>query len=450
MTSRGFILRFRRRGRPRPRQKGIALIAAIVALGICAVVSYDFSGTTNLDYAAAANHRDAVRAQFLARSALNLSELVIRMQQELDAQRNNIGPMQITDYADQLMMAFCGTREEVEGAVGVPMEQLKGLGADVGTCGVSYFETEDGKINLNCAGGNAATAEALKKRLQSLVFFPAFDPIFQEETADGWRRDRDTQVYALLDYVDKDRAKTDAPGTPEDFGYENLRDDYKAKDNYLDSPGEIRLIRGVDDRFWNVFGPAFTIYGSCKTNLSAVKDTNLIASIIQLTAKEPNDPVVQDPQKLWLLAGVVVKAREFGFVFGSTADFVEFVKDPRAAMGAATQDPSQPGGAAGGATGGSTGGIDPLQACCGIPAGTPIGVALEQTKVDQIATAEAYRTYRVEAWGEVARAQLDAEGNPIFPPIRRTWTGVWNTKNQNQNKRNNVGATGTWVFLKEE
>ena len=446
MTSRGFILRFRRRARPKARQKGIALVAAIVALGICAVVSYDFSGSTNLDYAAAANHRDAVRAQFLGRSALNLSELVIRMQQKLDGQQDSpLGPIQITDYADQLMMAFCGTREEVEGAVGVPMEQLKGLGADVGTCGISYFETEDNKINLNCAGGSTAVADSLKKRLQALVFFPAFDPIFQEETADGWRRDRDTQVFALLDYIDKDRAKTDAPGTPEDYGYENLRDDYKAKDNYLDSVGEIRLIRGVDDRFWNLFGPLFTVYGQCKTNVKALDDALLAQSLIFLGAKDQNDPVIQDPQKLWLLANVVVKAREFGFVFASLQDFAEFVKDPRAAMGAATQDPNQPGGASS-----STSGTDPLAACCGVPVGMPLGVELNTQNLGQIATSEPFRTYRVEAWGEVARAQLDSEGQPIFPPIRRTWTGVWNTRTQNQNKRNNVSSAGAWVFLKEE
>jgi general secretion pathway protein K len=447
MTSRGFSIRLRlRRDRSRPRERGIALIAAIVAIGICAVISYDFSSTTNLDMTAAANQRDAARAQLLARSALNLSELVIRMQQELDGQRNGpLGPIQITDYADQLMMAFCGTREEVEAAVGVPVTELKGLGADVGTCGVDYFETEDGKINLNCAGGNQATTDTLLTRLQSLVFFPAFDPVFQEETADGWRRDRDTQVYALMDYIDRDRAKTKSPGTPEDFGYENLRDDYKAKDNYLDSLGEIRLIRGVDDRFWNVFGPAFTIYGGCQTNLAAVKDVNLVASIIQLSAKDPNnDPVVQDPQKLWMLAGVVVKAREFGFYFSEPNDFVEFVKDPRAALGAASDQAAAAGAPS------PTGGADPLTACCGVPPGMQLGVVLDPAALGRIAKAGPFRTYRVHAWGEVARAQVDAEGNPVFPPIRRTLTAVFDTQPTNQNKRTITPDKGTWVFLKEE
>src|SRR5262245_28164566 len=242
------------------------MMAALVALVVCAVIVTEFGSSTNLDMTSATNQRDAMRAHFLARSATNLSELVIRLQQRVDNVKE-LGGIQITDYADQLMLAFCGTTEEVQSAIGVPSDKIKGLGANIGTCGVSYFDTEDDKININCAGGNDATANSIKSRIDALMFFPAFDPIFQEEAADGWRRDRELQATALMDYVDRDRARFKAPGTTEDYGYESLKDDYKAKDNYLDSIGELRLVRGVDDRFWNLFGSAFTVYGSCKSNV---------------------------------------------------------------------------------------------------------------------------------------------------------------------------------------
>ena len=63
------------------------------------------------------------------------------------------------------------------------------------------------------------------------------------------------------------------------------------------------------------------------------------------------------------------------------------------------------------------------------------------------------RTYRVEAWGEIDRKARDANGAPVFPPIRSTITGVWNTQWQNQNLRKpSTGSTakGTWVFLRED
>lgn len=439
--TRGITLRLRPRAR---RQRGVALLAAVVAIGMVAMIAYDFSTSTNISTSAAANERDAMRAHFLARSALNLSELVIRLQQRVDNMKEQLGAIQITDYADQLMLAFCGTSEEVQAAVGVPAEQLKGMGADIGTCGVEYFDTDDDKININCAGASQST-KMITTRIESLMFFPAFDPVFEEATADNWRRDRKLQATALVDWVDRDHARGDEAGTTEDYGYEGLKDDYRARDNYIDTVGELRLVRGVDDRFWSLFGGAFTAYGGCKSNVGALKDPNLIASIIYLAAKDPNDPVVQDPQKLWTLAGVVAKARTFGFFFASNDDFAEFVKDPAAAMGAAA------GKATGAAGGGSTTPIqDPLMACCGIPPGTKVGVELDATKLNQIAIAGPRRTYRIRAYGEIDRKQLDSQGRPVFPPVRRTYTAVWDTKVVTQNGRSTTPRNGAWVYLKEE
>jgi general secretion pathway protein K len=430
-----------KRPRRNPQRGGVALIMATVAIGLTAVISYEFAATTSFNRNAAWNQADSMRAHFLARSALNMSELVVRLQQRVD-NIQELGGIQITDYADQLMLAFCGTNEEVRDAVGLPTDQLKGFGADIGTCGIQYFDTEDDKINLNCAGGNDATAKTIKTRIDALMFFPAFDPVFQEATADGWRRDRELQATALLDYIDKDHSRFGAPGTTEDYGYENLKDDYRAKDNYIDTVGELRQVRGVDDRFWNLFGAAFTVYGNCKSNVGALKDPNLIASIIYLSAKDQADPVVQDPAKLWMLAGVIAKARQFGFFFASLDDFAEFVKDPGAAMGSASEE--------GAAAGGGTPIQDPLNACCGVPPGTKLGVELDAQKLGQIAVAGPRRTYRVQAYGEVPRPGVDDKGNPIYPPVRRTFNGVWDTKVVVQNGRNNAPKNGAWVYLKEE
>jgi hypothetical protein len=144
-----------------------------------------------------------------------------------------------------------------------------------------------------------------------------------------------------------------------------------------------------------------------------------------------------------MLAGVVAKAREFGFYFASLDDFAEFVKDPRKAMGDAA-------GQAGGATGGSAPAVDPLMACCNIPPGTKIGVELDPTKLGQIAVAGPRRTYRVRAYGEIPRGGADDNGNPIFPPVRRTFNAVWDTKVVVQNGRTSTPRNGAWVYLKEE
>ena len=111
----------------RPRQRGVAILVVLIALAICLVITNEFSTATSVDIMAAANYRDRMRSHFLARSAMNLSELVIRIQQRLDNSKEFRGMVQITDYADQLMLAFCGGDEEVQAAVGFSPGTVKGL-----------------------------------------------------------------------------------------------------------------------------------------------------------------------------------------------------------------------------------------------------------------------------------------------------------------------------------
>ena len=427
----------------RRRQRGIALVMVMIAIAITLVITNEFGTATNVDMMAAANYRDQMRAHFLARSSLDLAELVIRLQQRLDNIKEYRGQVQITDFADQVMLAFCGSPEEVQAAVGFSPGAVKGLGADIGQCGINgSIRTEDDKINVNCANGNDATAAALKSELDALVFFPAYDPVFDEPDAENYRRDRATQVASIVDYIDANSLRVRDRGTTEDYGYESLKDRYYAKNNYIDTVGELKLARGVDDRFWTLFGSSFTVYGSCKTNLSALSNSQLIAAILYLTAKNPNDPILQNPQLLFQLAGLIAKARQFGETFTSLDDFIAYVKDPGASVGALASKSGTIAGSA--ASTAITAGLP------GLSGGQKLGLELDKQKLAQIAGAGPRRTYRVEAWGEFERAQKNADGSPVFPPIRSTITGIWDTKVVPQNVRKPPVPNGTWVFMKEE
>jgi len=429
---------------PRVRERGIALVTVLIAIAITLVMTNEFGTSTNTDMIAAANYRDEMRAHFLARSAQNLSELVIQVQMQVDKARQTIGPVQITDYADMIVMPFCGDREQVEDALGFSTADVPGLSSDIGTCGFNGpFETEDNKINLNCANVLGAIAQRTKTALDALLYFQAYDPIFEESDAEGWRRDRATQVTAILDYIDRDTTRgvaANQAGASEDYGYESLKDRYEAKNNYIDTLGEAKLIRGVDDRFWNVFGNAFTVYGKCTINLGAVNNPQLIAAVLMLSAKNPNDPTLVDPRKLFILAGVVAKAKQMGESFTEIKEFVAFVKDPMASLTALASTGGMAGSAAGNA----------LTQGLGIPPGEKVGMELDEKLLGQIVTFEPRRTYRVEAYGEIARKQLNADGSPVFPPIRKTITGVWNTKVVPSNVRRPQTYNGAWEFLRED
>ena len=439
------------RGTPRPvsrkrrqRRRGIAIVTVMLAIAFTLVLSNQFGSATNIDMIAAANYRDQMRSHFLARSASNLSELVIRLQQRLDNLKDTIGAVQITDFADQVLLAFCGSSEEVMAAVGFDSSTAKGLGADVGTCGINgTITTEDDKINVNCANSSAATAESIRQTIYSMMYFPAYDPIFEEEDAEGYRRDREKQADAIMDYIDTNtyRGSNARGGAMEDYGYESLKDQYKAKNNYIDTLGELKLVRGVDDRLWTLFGSAFTAYGSCKINLSALSNPMLIAGLLQAAAKNPNDPLLLNPQKLFLLASIVAKAKQFGVQFQKLDEFVAFVKDPVKQIGALAGTTGIEGSAASAAVSAGIPGLAP---------GETIGLELDAAKLGGVAKVGPRQTYRVEAWGEIERKQKSADGSPVFPPIRSTITGVWDTKMVPQNVRKPPQPKGGWVFMRED
>jgi general secretion pathway protein K len=447
-----FMLRQRTLGRRRPspaqrkrnRQRGVALVAVMIAIAIVLVIANEFGTSTNVDLMAAANYRDQMRAHFLARSAVNLSELVIRVQQRLDnIQQLRDAGIRITDFADQVLLAFCGTSEQVQSMIGFSSSDVKGLGVDIGTCGIvdRTIGTDDDKVNLNCANFGKNPELLLKSTIDALIYFPAYDPVFEEADAEGYRRDRATQVSAIVDYVDADSVHLQDIGTTEEYGYENLKDKYKPKNNYLDTVGELRLVRGVDDRFWTLFGPAFTVYGACKVNLGAVSNVQLIAAILYLSAADRNDPMLQDPVKLFALAGLVAQAKQFGMTFGKLSDFIDFVKDPQSSLGLLA-----------GKTGTLAGSSASQALANGIPAlaGQKLGLVLKAEALQQIASTGPRRTYRVQAFGEIERKQKSADGSPVFPAIRSTITGVWDTKIVPQNVRKPPVPKGAWVFLRED
>lgn len=405
----------------------MALVVVTVAVVIIATLAYESAFNTTIDYMAAAHARDNMRAEFHMRSGMNLGRMVVRLQTDvLDKNRQYLGDIQIGDYTGLFMSAFGGGREEVDAMAemmgGFSEEQLKGLGVSVGSFDLQ-IATEDGKVNLNCANGSAATKDNLKAQLEALFFFQAYDPVFQEESADGWRRTRQEQVAAIMDYIDRDRTRVDQTGQPEQYDYQSRKDKYFAKNNYIDSLGEAHMIRGVDDRLWTLFGTGLTIYGGCKVNIGSLRDPKQIAALISLAAKNPEDPVVRDPAKLWRLAQRVAESSEFGMSFADVKEFAAYVKNPDGQLQALAGQQSAQGAAPS---------VDPTSLGPAVE-----GVELDAGKLGQIASSGPRRTYRIEV-------------TAVVGDLQRRVIGIWDTQTQNQHMRTQDYARGTWVYWREE
>jgi transposase len=97
------------RGQIRCRQEGAALLSVVVVIAVIATMAADFAYNSEVDLAAAANARDDLRAHYLARSGMNLSRLLLRVQERfIEPNRQFFGGMdlQIADYAPVLISAF--------------------------------------------------------------------------------------------------------------------------------------------------------------------------------------------------------------------------------------------------------------------------------------------------------------------------------------------------------
>ena len=441
-------------------QQGVALLAVAVATGLTGVLVAEFSTNTNVDMFASYNARDDMKLHFLARSGMNLSQLIVRVQTEiLDKPnvRQMVGDLQLSDYSSMFMGAFGGSKEELEGVAamlgGFAARDMKGLGVPEGRFDVR-FTTEDNKINLNCAGGSDRARDNLYAQLVNLFFPRGYDAIFQNEDAEGWRRDRETQAAAIIDYIDSGSNRyvfQDTRGTgPEDYGYEGLRDKYKAKDTYVDSAGELRQIRGVDDRFLSLFGDAFTVYGGCKLNMDAVEDPMVIAMVIAASAKESvkADLTIFNDVNILTHAQLVIAARGLGFTFSgqnereSRKAFADFVADPKAKLEEYFQ------------AGGGHGGGQPVnipQEFQNLLMAVQVGLELDDTLLEGVATAGPRRTYRIESF-----AAIGDDDSPH--QLTKRIVGVWDTKApppQNTRAPGNEDVTGrtgfgAWVFWRED
>lgn len=152
----------RRRARGEPvrasRQQGIALLIAIVTITILAVMVSELHETTGTGYAVAIAERDALRSEYLARSALDLTRLLVSQELQI---RNAVNPiyqalvgrpspqLPVWKLANDILQPFCDYESVVEaGGSELDFQSADGLGGLPGHCEIVSF-AENSKVNVN-------------------------------------------------------------------------------------------------------------------------------------------------------------------------------------------------------------------------------------------------------------------------------------------------------------
>ncbi len=410
----------------RSKEQGVALLSVIVVIAVMTATVADFTFTTTMDMAAAANARDDLRAHYLSRSGINLAKLLLRVQSRvIDPNRKFLGGMdlQIADYAPILVSAFnskegaemLGSMFGVEGAI-------KGLGVDVGSFDLQ-MESMDGRLNLNCAGGanpGSPTVVRTASALAAIMLPPRFNPLFEQKDDRGQYNDRLKVMRAVIDWADRDTVVFGTSAV-EDYRYNAGKDPYENKNAYYDTLDEVRQVAGVGDDFMAAFDKNLTVYGTCKVNVN-LADVPLITSIIIQHAATPNDPGLHWAN-LALLARYVTHIRDF---FAGFADEKAFIRAVEMPMKEAMQSFSFANQMIGGGQ----------QETPALPGVT--GVKLKHnTLKDAIVVGGARRIWRLTATANVGR-------------IKKKIKAIWDMKYISmQRKRHNMGPGG-FLYWREE
>src|ERR1700733_11113157 len=146
------------RARRRKRERGVALIMVLGAIAVMVVMLAEFQDDAGAELASATAARDSVQAEYHARSAINLSRLLIAAEPTM---RTGIAPLfmlmkksppqlPVWDYSDRILGAFNDTEgsQDFAGLSGLNMSQAKNLGLKSGHFEVNIVD-EDAKINVN-------------------------------------------------------------------------------------------------------------------------------------------------------------------------------------------------------------------------------------------------------------------------------------------------------------
>jgi general secretion pathway protein K len=432
----------------RNREKGIAIITVILALTVLTALTADFSYSTMVDLHAAANARDDLRAEYAARGVLNLSRLVIKVQQSvIDKFKAQIGDFQLSSMTGPLLSLFAGKKEETEGigaAIGIDTSGIKGVGLGNDVDVDVNITSDDGRINVNCGGGfsspNVQNQQWLALTLYALVYSPQYNRLFENPDADGQYTTREELVRAIIDWSDGDdrafdlstvpglQALGSSGGASEDYHYDTKRDPFRAHNNYYDTLDELHMVKGMTDDVYATFGETLTVYGSCKLNLAAMNDLPLLGKIAAVRAmissaiKNPSDPGLSEPNAT-LLAVEAAKELEFrSSSFSPLTDpnqLAQMFKDPLKQMTHLMLSSSPP--------------------------PNIIGVDVDPARLSQMMASPqnqqtSRRIYRIEVKADVGAA-------------KHKITAIWDSRKIKQftaNPDKPGDAVGNWVYFREE
>lgn len=357
----------------RASERGAALLMAVVSVAVLTALAVDLAYETQVRLRAAANARDALRAQALAESGVTMARLVTSIQRGLDgatkaavaAQGGGPTETPTTGVPRPQVWSLIPVNTDLvrtlfgdAGANDAPPASAASTEAAIATVRFGDFdggfearlEDEAQKIDVQMSD-MVKSSVALRPQVESLLRLMCdgkWDPLFSREHADGQRYSRADLLVHLRDWVDDDAKASSLvaalgaghcsfevgrPPFEESFSDENRpydrgRDRYKAKNARLDSLEELHLVAGVNDAFMAAFGDRFTVYlprGS-KRNINTLNEL-LLRDLAAEMAEPASNATVLDPTFMPRLRKELLEARVGGLFSIPVAQFTSILEN---------------------------------------------------------------------------------------------------------------------------
>ncbi|HEX8538032.1 MAG TPA: type II secretion system minor pseudopilin GspK [Cystobacter sp.] len=376
----------RRPARAQRRERGVALIIAVVSITLLTVVATEFAYNTRVDLQLATNQRDEVQALYMARSGVALSRLLLRFQKQVD-QTPIPNPMELLSKLPGMPGAAPPGGQQPASSLNIQLwklarvdcHMLKGMVAGGGAegaeeeeaapaptlhedeegeggaelavtgarrsfgsfsgCFLSTIQDEEEKLNLLRLNAGQGDALPTAMRLMDMLGDKRFEFLFSREDANGVRVNPQDVVLAIRDWMDDNKTQSaldlvSAAGpfadgfSDEGSPYSRYEPRYEPKNSRFDSLDELYRVHGVSDRFMAAFRDRLTVYPDMNAKPNVNTDDPLMMHMASLSAADPArpDPRLRDPVFVQELISRIRAARAFSFFGMGVADFVTAIE----------------------------------------------------------------------------------------------------------------------------
>jgi general secretion pathway protein K len=231
-------------------ERGVALLATLLAIALMTILVVDFTTSSALGYRSAANQANELRAEYLARSAVNVGLALLAQQTRANTANQH---------------AFYALTQPW--AMPFPPVPLDG-----GTASVSIVD-EARKLDINELI-NARTGAVNKDKVQVL------ERLFAILKVDPGI------IPAIIDWLDPDSVDSPGGGAEADY-YMRLAPPYEPRNGPMPTIGDLRMVRGVDTPTFMLLRQYLTTAPESRVNANTASP-ELLASLSPDMANDPS------------------------------------------------------------------------------------------------------------------------------------------------------------------